>query len=309
MLLQDLTKKELINPPSWLASNTQYLTLMGSRAYGCATDKSDFDIYGVCIPPKDMIFPNLNGIIFVPQSNGMWKPISGQVMESFPQWETKKAVIDPSTKKEYDIHVFNIVRYFDLLIDNNPNIIDSLFTAIDCVMHLTTVGSLIRENRSLFLHKGCWNRFKQYAISQLHKMKTKEPIGKRKEMRDAHGFDVKFAYNIVRLLEECQDILLYQDIDLRRNNEQLKAIRRGEVNEDDIIKWANDKVIQLEGMFANTKLPDKPPIEEIIALLHHCLEEHYGSLKGLVDDGNNWAKILLRNIDKLVTESHSKIYN
>lgn len=57
MLLQDLEKRELINPPTWLTSNTCYLTRMGSVAYGVSIDNSDQDIYGVTIPPRDYIFP------------------------------------------------------------------------------------------------------------------------------------------------------------------------------------------------------------------------------------------------------------
>ncbi|TLD40174.1 MAG: hypothetical protein JETT_3561 [Candidatus Jettenia ecosi] len=36
----------------------------------------------------------------------------------------------------------------------------------------------------------------------MHKMKSKEREGKRKEMVDKYGYDVKFAYHIVRLLSD-----------------------------------------------------------------------------------------------------------
>ena len=65
--------------------------------------------------------------------------------------------------------------------------IDSLFTPHECVLHITQVGTMVREARHLFLHKGCWPKFKGYAYAQLHKMRGKKPIGKRLEIREELG--------------------------------------------------------------------------------------------------------------------------
>ena len=43
-----------------------------------------------------------------------------------------------------------------------------------------------------------------------------------------HGYSTKFAYHIVRLLNEVEQILTEHDLDLERNREQLKSIRRGD---------------------------------------------------------------------------------
>ena len=75
--------------------------------------------------------------------------------------------------KQYDVSIFNIVKYFQLCMDNNPNIIDSLFTPINCVLHSTQVGELVRERRKIFLHKGSYHKFLGYAHSQLAKATTK----------------------------------------------------------------------------------------------------------------------------------------
>jgi exonuclease III len=72
-------------------------------------------------------------------------------------------------------------------------------------------------------------------------MNTKETEGKRKELRDKFGFDVKYAMHLVRLLNECEQILTVGDINLQQNNEQLKAIRRGEVSETEIRAWFQKK--------------------------------------------------------------------
>ena len=117
----------------------------------------------------------------------------------------------------YDLTIYGIVKFFNLAMENNPNVIDSLFTPVNCVLHSTRVGNLVRENRKLFLHKGAWPKFKGYAYSQLHKISIKQPQGKRAELVERHGYDTKFAYHVVRLLTEVEMILMEQDIDLQRN--------------------------------------------------------------------------------------------
>ncbi|MFM9960448.1 MAG: DNA polymerase beta superfamily protein [Planctomycetaceae bacterium] len=272
---QHLTDLGLIRPPKFLPTNVMYETLMGSVAYGCSMDDSDRDVFGFCIPLKDEVFPHLAGEIV-----GFGTP--PKRFEQFQQAHIRDESALGGKGVEYDLSIYNIVRYFTLCMECNPNMIDSLFTPQDCVLHLTRVGSLVREQRRLFLHKGCWPRFKGYAYSQLHKMRGKEPIGKRKALHEEFGFDVKFAYHVVRLLGECEQMLIEGDMDLRRNREHLKAIRRGEVSQEDILKWASDKERQLEQLYVDSKLPAVPDEARIKTLLLNCLEEHYGKLDDCV---------------------------
>lgn len=63
-------------------SNTVYLTLMGSQAYGTSLDKSDQDIYGITIPLKEDVFPHLRGEI----------PNFGRQKKRFDQWSEHKVI-------------------------------------------------------------------------------------------------------------------------------------------------------------------------------------------------------------------------
>lgn len=272
--VQRLTKLGLIKPPSFLPSNVMYETIMGSVAYGVSSDTSDMDVYGFCIPSKELIFPHLAGEI-----EGF-----GRQKKRFEQYQ-QHHIIDESEMggkgREYDLSIYNIVKYFSLCMENNPNMIDSLWTPQECVLHITKVGNMVRDNRRMFLHKGSWHKFRGYAYSQLHKMAGKRPEAgsKRQKLREEYGFDVKFAYHVVRLLDEAEQILANGDIDLRRNREQLKAIRRGEMSEQEIREWATAKEKNLEEMYHNSKLPHSPDEKKIKKLLLECLEEHYGSLE------------------------------
>ena len=273
--LQRLTERGLVKPPRWLPGNVQYETIMGSVAYGVSSDTSDVDVYGWAIPPKEDLFPHLRGEV---PGFGTPKPRFEQFQEHHIHDHDALA----GHGRTYDLTIYGIVKFFNLAMENNPNVIDSLFTPVNCVLHSTKVGNLVRENRRLFLHKGAWSKFKGYAYTQLHKLSIKKPLGKRAAVVAKHGYDVKFAYHVVRLLTEVEMILMEEDIDLQRNNEQLKAIRRGEWTEDRLRQWCADKESHLERVYAESKLRSTPDEPKIRALLLNCLEDHYGTLEGCV---------------------------
>jgi uncharacterized protein len=273
MLLKDLAKQNLIHPPKWLADNTQYLCVMGSQAYGVSTDTSDFDIYGYCIPPKELVFPHLAGEI----------PGFGRQIQRFEVWQ-EHHVKDTSKNIERDFAVYGIVKYFQLCMENNPNMLDSMFVPRNCVIHSTAVGENIRENRHLFLHRGAWHKFKGYAYAQMSKIRNKVNSSneKRAETIEKFGYDVKFAYQCVRLMNEVEQILVEGTLDLQRNREQLKSIRRGEWTIDQLEEYFTNKEHALETAYANSSLPHVPNEDAIKKLLLESLEAHYGSLTAAV---------------------------
>ena len=258
-----------LNPPGWLRDNLCYETMMGSVAYGVSSDTSDTDVYGICMPPKESVFPHLAGEIF-----GF-----GTQIKRFDSWQEHHI---QALDKEWDFQILGIVKFFQLAMENNPNIIDSLFTPRRCVLSSTAVGEYIREHRRDFLHKGAWHKFKGYAYSQLNKIRTKSPSGKRAELVETHGYDVKFAYHVVRLLLEVEQILVAADIDLERDREQLKAIRRGEWTIEQLEQWAQDKEKALEALYHTSALPYGPDETKLKRHLVHCLEMHYGDLSSAV---------------------------
>jgi len=275
----------LIKPPDHVVKGMQYETIMGSAAYGVSDNVSDIDVYGFNIPFKTILFPHLDGYI-----DGF-----GSRPQNFGQWE-QHHVKSQDGNKVYDLTIFNIVKYFQLCMGCNPNMIDSLFTHESQVLFMTKIGQLVRERRRLFLSKKAWHTYKGYAYQQHHKLANKKPeSGKRKELIDRHGYDTKFAYHIVRLLCQVEQILEEGDLDLMGNREQLKAIRRGEWTEAQISEYYQKKVVSLETLKIKSDLQDKPDESAIKELLFNCLEEHFGSLKNVVvmpDRGRQFTRKL-----------------
>lgn len=281
-IVQILYKQRLITPPAFVVEGVQYETIMGSQAYGVSNDESDIDVYGFCIPPKSYIFPHLDGYI----------PGFGTKPPSFEQYQEHHI---KSNDKEYDITIFNIVKYFSLCMDCNPNAIDSLFTYENSVTKATKIARMVRDNRKLFLHKGAWHRFKGYAYSQLKKIKTKNPTGKRVHLIEQFGYDTKFAGHVVRLLDECEQILMHGDIDLQLNKEQVKAVRRGEWTLEQLENYFQFKEKELEKLYISSSLQKYPDEQAIKQLLLDCLEEYYGTLTNdEVRLGDKFEKTLIQ---------------
>jgi uncharacterized protein len=333
VLIKELLQKNLIGKdvPSFIKDNTHYLALMGSVAYGCSTDYSDMDVYGWCIPPKEYIFPHLAGHI-----RGF-----GKEPQNFETWQ-KHHILDDQKKRSYDISMHGIVKYFQLITENNPNMIDSLFVSPNCVLHCSEAANMLRENRQLFLHKGCWHKFKGYAFSQLNKCKARdtEPIladilafeekhnldhgenfdknittliaygakaqdvmeyrqlyaevetkKKRALNTKLFGFDVKFAYHVVRLVSEAEEILTDHTLTLDKydRREILKDIRAGNWTFQQIRDYFVNKEKELDKLYQSSTLRHSPDESAIKQLLLNILESHYGNLEKAVVVSDNAA--------------------
>lgn len=202
-LIQELYIRGIAHAPHWLGENTHYLTIMGSVAYGVSSDTSDMDIYGFAIPRKDELFPHLRGEIagFGAAKNG------SQRFRVYQEHHLKDSLALGGKGREYDLNVYNIVDYFQLCMENNPNMIDSLFTPDNCVLHSTRVGTIVRDHRRLFLHKRSYHSFKGYAYEQLKKsnIEKDEAIIEIRKFEDDHQLShgIHFAH-VQRRLQELQ---------------------------------------------------------------------------------------------------------
>lgn len=285
-LLKTLIAQKLISPPHWLVDNLLYANIHGSELYGCATDTSDKDIYGICMPPLTTLFPHLLGWV-----NGFGSP------PSFNQWVEHHVEYG---KKTYDFNITSLPQFLWLAKDGNPNIIECLFAPHDCVLHsIVAIGPLL-DYKSELLTKKCVPRFMGYAVSQLRKLQYKTPQGKRKQRVDEHGYDTKFASHCIRLLTFCEQILTSRYIDLRRDRELLKSIKRGEWKLPQIEEWVQNKIIHLDKLNAESSLPEHPNSQKIYDIMLGLIECHYGSVSNYLKTSRTDSEVKLDKIREIL---------
>lgn len=291
-----IDKKLTTDYPPFMKSNIHYEIIMGSYAYGVSGDTSDTDVYGFCIPPKNIIFPHLSGEI-----QGF-----GRQQKRFGNWQVHH-IKDEEAGKQYDVDIYNIVNFFQLCMDNNPNMIDSLFVPQRCVLLCTPIGQIVRDNRKIFLHKGIYHKTRGYSFQQLHKCETKnpEPGSKRYNNVQQYGCDTKFLMHCVRLLGECEQVLTEGDLDLERDRDRLKAIRRGEMTVEQVKDLFHVKERELEKIYhETTAVPYKPDEQKIKQLLMNCLEHHYGSLDKCVVNPDK-TNTLINELESIISKYKS----
>lgn len=109
-----------------------------------------------------------------------------------------------------------------------------------------------------------------------------ESLTKRQLDTVVNDYSTKFAYHVIRLALEGEQILMEHDLDIERNAEILKAVRRGEWSEEKLRAWFDEKEKHLEELYTKSTLRHSPDQEAIKELLMNCLEHHYGSLSDAV---------------------------
>jgi predicted nucleotidyltransferase len=266
-----LYNKGLITPPTWLPTNIILEIIGGSRLYGANVDNStDYDIRGIFIPPKDMIF---------------------------------------HSSLIYGFDIYNITKFMKLGLANNPNQIDMLFCHETDITHCTQAGRMILDNRHIFLSKLSFIRFRGYAASQFKSIKNgRNAKGKRKELIEKYSYDTKYAMHLIRLMNEATQILSEENIDLKRGSEEYRAIRTGQWSYEKLEKEFNERKLQAEKAYTNSKLPEIPNYNKIKNLLLNCLEQQYGSLKYICPQPD-FAINALKEIDLILQKNRSLIYN
>lgn len=153
----------------WLRTNTIFLTLHGSRAYGTNLENSDFDFRGIAIPPK-------------------------KYFTSFCLNFEQATLNDPDTV------VFNIVKFFQLASQCNPNCLEIIFTDPSSHIYISKLGEKLLENKRNFLSKRVRFTTSGYAFAQFKKIQRHrkwllEPIKTEPNRKDFNLPDVPLISN------------------------------------------------------------------------------------------------------------------
>lgn len=117
-------------------------TVVGSTAYGTNLPTSDIDSVAVCIPTLEYFY-------------------------SFKKFEQTVG----KDKNGNDRTVYDLRKAVNLMLGNNPNMLDILFTPDRCVLQTSSYWEQIREIQDLFVSKKCRHTYAGYAAAQLDRIK------------------------------------------------------------------------------------------------------------------------------------------
>lgn len=140
---------------NWLNDNIVYLTVHGSQAYGLATETSDVDVKGICLPPNEVendLFQNFEQV------------------ENHPAVESRCAYLKNPKNPKLESTVYTLRKFIILAANINPNIIELLWTHESDRLMFNKVINPLFEHRDLFLSSKAKFTFSGYAFSQAAKI-------------------------------------------------------------------------------------------------------------------------------------------
>jgi len=183
--------------------------------------------------------------------------------------------------KEWDSVVYEIGKFFRLLLKGNPNVLGLLWLNETNYIHISPAGKLILENRNLFVSKEAYFSFSGYAHGQLHRMTHGACRGymgeKRKKLVEQYGYDCKNAAHLVRLLRMGIEFLTTGELRVfREDADELKDIKLGRWTLERVQSTADDLFKVAQEAFVRSKLPPKPDYEGAEKLLIGIIREELG---------------------------------
>ncbi|MFF0222531.1 DNA polymerase beta superfamily protein [Streptomyces sp. NPDC004629] len=208
-----------MQPLDLVRDHTIYACVMGSRAFGLATDASDTDRRGVFLAPTPLFWR-------------FTKPpthVAGPEPEQF-SWELE--------------------RFCELALRANPNILECLHSPL--VEHLDDTGRELLALRGAFLSRRVYDSFTRYALGQRRKLEA--DLRGRGAPRWKHAMHLLRLLMTARDLLRTGVLT----VEVGDGRESLLAVRRGEVPWPEVEARMNRLAAEAERAVLGTPLPAEP---------------------------------------------------
>jgi len=140
-----------------IEQRTILLSLTGSQAYGLANANSDYDYKGVFIASA----PYYLGFKTIEQKDKGWQDKNDPASGLFPVLEGVN-----------DVCLYELRKFLDLSLDNNPNILEMLYMPEHCYVYKSPLFDEVIRNRDLILSKKVKFSLSGYAFSQLKRIES-----------------------------------------------------------------------------------------------------------------------------------------
>lgn len=215
-------------PEALVREHTVYACVMGSRAFGLATEDSDTDTRGVYLAPTPLFWR-----FDKPPAH-----VEGPAPEQF-SWELE--------------------RFCELALRNNPNVLECLHSPL--VVHTTEWGRELLDLRGAFLSRRAHATFVRYAGGQRRKLEA--DVRQYGHPRWKHAMHLLRLLGSCRDLLRTGELR----IDVGADRERLLAVKRGEVPWPEVESWMNRLQDESDTALGTSPLPPAPDHARVQDLL------------------------------------------
>ncbi|MCL3996967.1 nucleotidyltransferase domain-containing protein [Streptomyces lavenduligriseus] len=242
-----------MQPQDLVRDHTVYACVMGSRAFGLATDASDTDRRGVFLAPTPLFWR-----FDKPPTH-----VEGPGEERF-SWELE--------------------RFCELALRGNPNILECLHSPL--VEHVDDTGRELLSLRDAFLSRQVHDTFTRYALGQRKRLDA--DVRTTGAPRWKHAMHLLRLLTTARDLLRTGELR----IDVGELREPLLAVRRGEVPWARVEAWMARLAGEAEEALRGSPLPAEPDRARVAAFLYRVrrasalqAEPDHEVLQGVVGGG------------------------
>ncbi|GAA2276207.1 nucleotidyltransferase domain-containing protein [Actinomadura luteofluorescens] len=223
-----VTKPDSSGALGLVRDHTILSVVVGSRAYGLATDESDIDRRGVYAAPAPLFW-------------GFAKPpthLDGPLPEQF-SWELE--------------------RFCELALGANPTVLECLWSPL--VERVTPVGEELLALRTAFLSRHAHRTFLRYAEAQFRKLDGDLRNGGAPRWKHVMHM-LRLLESGLHLVRHGEPRMEVGDL-----RDRLLAVRRGEVGWDEVGAWRASLDAAIEEALDRSPLPPEPDraaVEELL---------------------------------------------
>ncbi|MFD3487737.1 DNA polymerase beta superfamily protein [Streptomyces sp. NPDC058665] len=208
-----------MNPEDLVREHTVYACVMGSRAFGLATEGSDTDRRGVFLAPTPL----------------------------FWRFEKPPTHVDGPADEQFS---WELERFCLLALRGNPNALECLHSPL--VEHADATGRELLALREAFLSRQAHETFVRYAIGQRRKLEA--DLRKHGAPRWKHAMHLLRLLGTCRDLLRTGRLV----VDAGDQREPLLAVKRGEVSWAEVERRMNRLGEEADTALAGSPLPAEP---------------------------------------------------
>ncbi|MEL5954453.1 nucleotidyltransferase domain-containing protein [Streptomyces sp. CLV115] len=207
------------DPEALVRDHTVYSCVMGSRAFGLATEGSDTDRRGVFLAPTPL----------------------------FWRFEKPPTHVDGPAPEQFS---WELERFCELALRANPNVLECLHSPL--VEHIDDVGRELLSLRGAFLSRLAHRTFTRYAWGQRRKLEA--DVRQYGAPRWKHAMHLLRLLGSGRDLLRTGELT----IGVGAARDELLAVKRGEVPWEEVERRMNRLMEESEETARNSPLPQEP---------------------------------------------------